>query len=95
MARYDGAEFNRQWHEKHDESKLCIWIKVDQVTGTRGVFEQVEHYARPDEVKTELARFSSDCKDGSPEAKMDVLAQLLVLHSNRLLRAAELGVEPF
>jgi hypothetical protein len=95
VTKYDGTDFNRRWHEAHDESKLCIWIKVDQVTGTTGIFERVEHYARPDEEKTRLATIHSDAKDGSPEAKMEILMALLVLHANRVARASELGVEPF
>lgn len=95
MARYDGPRFNQGWHAEHDHHRLTIYIDVSQVTGTYALMQYTEHYARPDVVTTQLAKVRTEAKETSQEALMRVISQLIVLHTNRLLRAYELGCDPF
>ena len=95
MASPRVEEAYRARIEAGDESRLTMYVAVNQTSGTYAVLERSEHYGRTDHETTTLAKIRTDAKDGSPEALMDLQAQLLVLYTNRVLRAAELRVAPF
>jgi hypothetical protein len=91
MAKHDPIKFNENWHADRDRSWLSLDISVDDVQGTTGVMIVRHHYGMPIASAVTLSRVSTEARDKSLEALMEVLAQLLLLHTNRVLRAAELG----
>lgn len=88
-------DFNRKFHEEHDHHRLTMYIDVSQVTGTYAIMEYVEHYARPDQVREQLAKIRTEAKETSRDALMEVISDLIVMYTSRLLRALELGTQPF
>jgi hypothetical protein len=94
VVKHDPVKFNREWNEKHRESGLTLWVKVDQVLGTYAILEEVTDRGLPSEVTIRWATIKTEDTDGSSEAKWKIGERLLDMHKNRLLRAIELGVDP-
>jgi hypothetical protein len=95
MAKHDPNAFNERWHADRNRSWLSLDISVDDVQGTSGVMIVRHHYGTAKQSAVTLARVSTEDRDKSQEALMEVLGQLLVLHANRVQRAAELGSQAY
>ena len=95
MAKESTKAVSDAWLRDRDQSKLCVWVTVDQKAGTFGILEEVEHYGLPNEMRFRWAKVRMEATDPTSEAKWDVVYQLLAMHAARSLRAVELGIEPF
>jgi hypothetical protein len=95
VPKYDGRQFNVDWHEKHQEATLMIFVRVDQVTGTHASMT-IDRWEVPYALTTEkLAKYTSDSKDNSREALWTAMGRLTTMHAQRLIRAQELGFPPY
>lgn len=78
-----------------DESRLTMYVAVNQVTGSYAILREIHHQGCENEEETVLAKIRSDAVDGSREALMEFVSRLLEMHALRVIRAHQLQVEPY